>query len=103
MLEVINREKEKTHQEEIAHAAKAEPEAQRGTRATRSEGIMKPTVKIVRRGRDESRLQVVDERKTASSCEREIISTVKSWIAEGQERRRLSERKNWELLIKFAQ
>ncbi|HEX8139569.1 MAG TPA: hypothetical protein VF544_18565 [Pyrinomonadaceae bacterium] len=64
---------------------------------------MKPTVKIVRRGREEGRSQAVDERKTGSSSEREIISTVKSWIAEGQERRRSSERKNWELLIKFAQ
>lgn len=66
---------------------------------------MKPTVKIIRRGREESfeSLQAVDERKTASSGEREIISTVKSWIAEGQERKRLNERKNWDILIKFAQ
>ncbi|HEX8922096.1 MAG TPA: hypothetical protein VF766_11505 [Pyrinomonadaceae bacterium] len=64
---------------------------------------MKPTVKIVRRGSEESRLQALEERKTGRSSEREIISTVKSWIAEGQERRRLNERKNWELLIKFAQ
>lgn len=64
---------------------------------------MKPTVKIVRRGREESPVQAVDKRKTEGSCERELISTVKSWIAEGQERRRLNERKNWELLIKFAQ
>lgn len=64
---------------------------------------MKPTVKIVRRGREESPLRVVNERKTPISCEREITSTVKSWIAEGQERRRLNEQKNWELLIKLAQ
>ena len=64
---------------------------------------MKPTVKIVRHRRDQSSLQAVDESKTGSSREREIISTVKSWIAEGQERRRLSERRNWDILIKFAQ
>lgn len=67
---------------------------------------MKPKVKILKRGRDESSesSQTFDERKTGSpSGEREIISTVKGWIAEGEERRRLSERRNWELLIKFAQ
>jgi hypothetical protein len=67
---------------------------------------MNPKVKILRRGRDahSESLRASDERKTASpSSEREIIGTVKSWIAEGAERRRLSERRNWELLIKFAQ
>ncbi len=105
MLEVMNREKEKTHQEEIAHAAKAEPEVQRGTRVTRGESVMNSTVRIVKRGRDESlqSLQDDDKDETAKPCESEIAGTVRSWIAEREQRRRLSERRNWDLLIKFAQ
>lgn len=105
MLGVMNREKKKTHQEEIARAAKAKPEVQRSTQATRSESVMKSAVRVVKRGRDESlkSLQVDDKGGTATPCEREIASTVRNWIAEREQRRSLSERRNWDILIKFAQ
>ncbi len=105
MLEAMNREKEKTHQEEINHPPKAEPEPQRGTRATRSESVMSSAVRIVRRGREEGSQdsQVGDKDGTARSREREIASTVRSWIAEREQRRRLSERGYWDMLIKLAQ
>ena len=66
---------------------------------------MKSAVRIVKRGRDESlkSLQVDDKGGTATPCEREIASTVRSWIAEREQRRSLSERRNWDMLIKFAQ
>lgn len=63
------------------------------------------TVRIVKRGSDErpQKLQVANEEAATRSREREIVSTVKSWIAERKEGRRLSERKHWEMLVKFAQ
>jgi hypothetical protein len=101
-LEVINREEKNTHPEEITHTAKTEPRARFSTRAKRSESVMSSAVRIVKRGRVES-LQAGDERKAERTCERRIASTVRSWIAEREEQRRLSERKNWDMLIKFAQ
>ena len=62
---------------------------------------MNSAVRIVKRGRDES-LQGDDKGGTPSPCEREIASTVRNWIAERGQQRRLSERKNWEILIKLV-
>ena len=66
---------------------------------------MKSAVRIVKRGRDEGSesLQAGGKDETAKPSEREIASTVRRWIAEREQRRRLSERRNWDLLIKFAQ
>jgi hypothetical protein len=65
---------------------------------------MNSAVRIVKRGRDESlqSLQDGDDGKTAKPCEREIATTVRSWIAEREQRRRLSERRNWDILVRFA-
>lgn len=63
---------------------------------------MNSAVRIIKRRRDES-LQVGDDEKKERPSEREIASTVKSWITEREQQRRLSERRNWDLLIKFAQ
>lgn len=105
MLEVKNHVEEKTNEEEIDHPAKVEPGVQRNKRATRSESVMNSVVRIVKRGRDEisQSLQAGDKDGTAATCERDIASTVKSWITEREQQRRLSERRNWDLLIKFAQ
>ena len=65
---------------------------------------MNSVVRIVKRGRDESlqSLQDGDDGKTAKPCELEIASTVRSWIAEREQRRRLIERRNWDILVRFA-
>lgn len=39
----------------------------------------------------------------AAAREREIASTVRCWIAEREQRQRISEREDWDMLIKFAQ
>lgn len=63
------------------------------------------TVRIVKRGSDErsQNSKVADEDAGTRSREREIASTVKSWIAERKEGRRLSESQHWEMLVRFVQ
>ena len=55
---------------------------------------MNSGVRIVKQGRDDGSksLPVSQDEKAAKSCEREIVSTVKSWIAELEQRRRLAAR-----------
>jgi hypothetical protein len=63
------------------------------------------TVRIVKRGSDErsQNSKVAKEEVATRSREREIASTVKGWIAERNEGRRLSESKQREMLVRFAQ
>ena len=48
-------------------------------------------------------LQPQDNNEKKALSEREIANTIKSWIADRQQRKRLTEVANWELLSKFAQ
>jgi hypothetical protein len=66
---------------------------------------MKYAVRIVKRGRDEGSqsLQVDDGKEKALPCEHDIAGTVKGWIAEAEQRRRLGDSERWDMLIKFAQ
>lgn len=66
---------------------------------------MNSGVRIIKRGRDigQKSLQRGRDEKTERQSEREIVSTVKSWIAERERRRSQSERSYWEVLNKFAQ
>jgi len=66
---------------------------------------MKSVVRVVKRGRRESvkALQPQDNNEKKALSEREIANTIKSWIADRQQRKRLTEVANWELLSKFAQ
>lgn len=100
--EVINREEKNTHQEEITHTAKTEPGGEFGAHEKRSETVMSSAVRIVKRGRVEG-LQPNDERKAERTCERRIASTIRRWVAEREEQRRLSERKYHDILVKLAQ
>jgi hypothetical protein len=103
--EVMNREEKNTHQEEIAHPAKAEPGVRRGTRATRGERVMNSGVRIIKRGRDDGpkSLQLGRDQKTERQSEREIAGTVKSWIADWEQKRNLRESVYRDMLIRFAQ
>jgi hypothetical protein len=62
-------------------------------------------VRIVKQGRVEScqHSQVQDKHESEPPKEREIVSTIKGWIADRERRRRLSERSNWDILIRFGQ
>lgn len=66
---------------------------------------MKSVVRIVKRGRGESvePRQTQDNKEKKVPSEREIASTIKTWIADREQRKRLTEVANWELLTKFAQ
>ena len=66
---------------------------------------MKSVVKIVKRGREKSvePLQPQDNKEKKAPSEREIANTIKSWIADREKRKRLTEVANLELLTKFAQ
>ena len=66
---------------------------------------MKSLVRIVKRGKAESSESSQPEEKTErkSPSEREIASTIKSWITDREQRKLLIERTNWEMLTKFAQ
>jgi hypothetical protein len=66
---------------------------------------MKSVVRVVKRGRREAvkALQPQDNNEKKAPSEREIANTIKSWIADRQQRKRLTEVTNWELLTKFAQ
>ncbi len=65
---------------------------------------MNRAVRVVkRRGADGSQNPQADGGGKAASREREIASTVRSWIAEREQRQRISEREHWDMLIKFAQ
>jgi hypothetical protein len=59
----------------------------------------------VKRGKRESvqPLPPQDNKEEPAPSEREVANTIKSWIADGEKRRRLTEVTNWELLTKFAQ
>ena len=65
---------------------------------------MNSLVRIVKREKAESSQcshQEVEEKKAPT--EREIASTIKSWITDWDQRRRMTERTNWDMLTKFAQ
>lgn len=66
---------------------------------------MKSVVRIVKRGRGESvePRQTQDNKEKKVPSERELASTIKTWIADREQRKRLTEVTNWELLTKFAQ
>lgn len=65
---------------------------------------MNSGVRIVKRRNDEpaQNSQISAEGGAAESPEREIAKTVRNWIAERAERRRLSERRQWEILVALA-
>jgi hypothetical protein len=52
---------------------------------------MKSAVRIIKRGRGLQSSPLGHDEKTARQCEREIASTVKNWIAEFAQRRRVDE------------
>jgi len=57
------------------------------------EGVMNSVVKIVKRGtRELKNLQAAHQEGTGRQGQREIVSTVKGWIAELEQRRRAEER-----------
>lgn len=66
---------------------------------------MKTLVKIVKRGRADSRQQPQLEQKqeTKKPSDREIAITIKRWITDREQRRRLVERTDWDMLSRFAQ
>ena len=66
---------------------------------------MNSGVRIIKRGRDDGpkSLQLGRDQKTERQSEREIVSTVKRWIAERKQRRNISEHVYREMLNKFAQ
>jgi hypothetical protein len=63
---------------------------------------MKSVVRIVKRGKRES-VQPLPPQDNKAPSEREVANTIKSWIADREKRKRLTEVTNWELLTKFAQ
>ena len=66
---------------------------------------MKSVVRIVKPGKGESvePLQPQENKEKKAPSEREIAKTIKSWIADREQRKRLTEVANWDLLTKFAQ
>lgn len=66
---------------------------------------MNPRVRVVKRGRDErpDNSPAVAEAKAAGPSERDIACAVRGWVAEREQRRRQSEREQWEMLVRFAQ
>ena len=66
---------------------------------------MKSVIRIVKREKAESsqRAQPQEKEERKQPNEREIASTIKSWITDREKHRRLTERSNWEMLTKFAQ
>ena len=61
---------------------------------------MNPAVKIVKRGsRELKNLQTDLEEDTGRQSQREIVSTVKGWIAQVEQRRR-AEKRTFSTLIK---
>jgi hypothetical protein len=66
---------------------------------------MKSVVRIVKRGKSESvqPLPRQDNTEKKAPSEREVANNIKSWIADREKRKRLTEVTNWELLTKFAQ
>lgn len=65
---------------------------------------MNSRVRIVKRGSNErpQNLQISAEGRAAESPERKIAKTVRSWIAEREKQRRVSERRRWEILTALA-
>ncbi len=66
----------------------------RGVVSVECEGVMNSGLRVIKRGRDDGQQSLPpDQReKTARQSEREIAGTVKGWIAEWEERRRLNTR-----------
>lgn len=66
---------------------------------------MKSVIKIVKREKEQSSepLRPEENKEKKAPSEREIASTIKSWIADREQRKRLVEVANWDLLTKFAQ
>jgi hypothetical protein len=62
---------------------------------------MKSVIKIVKKTEASQPSQREEKRERTS--EREIAITIKSWISERQQQRRMSESSNWRILTKFAQ
>lgn len=64
---------------------------------------MKSRVRVVKRGTVELRQQpAVEGKRENGSSEREIASTIKIWVSDWKQRRKTSERSNWDMLTKLA-
>ena len=64
---------------------------------------MNSRVRVVKRGTVELRQQSPVEAKPENgSSERELASTIKSWVSDWKQRREVNERSNWDMLTKFA-
>jgi hypothetical protein len=61
---------------------------------------MNSVVRIVKRGKVETE---ADKQDRKAPSEREIASTIKGWITDWEQRRRIGEHSNWNTLSKFAQ
>lgn len=64
---------------------------------------MNSGVRIVKRENVESSGPSESSEKQETPNERKIAGTIKTWIADREERRRLNDQTNWNLLIKFGQ
>lgn len=66
---------------------------------------MKSVIRIVKRGRVDASpdSHPEDKEETKAPSEREIASTIKGWITDREQRRRMIERSNSDMLTKFAQ
>ena len=66
---------------------------------------MKSAIRIVKSGRVDSSLNSHPENieETKAPSEREIASIIKCWITDREQRRRLIERTDWDMLTKFAE
>ena len=65
---------------------------------------MNSLVRIVKREKAESsQCSHPEAEEKKAPTEREIASTIKSWITDWDQRRRMTERTNWDMLTKFAQ
>lgn len=64
---------------------------------------MNSRVRVVKRGTVELRQpSSVEAKPENGSSEREIASTIKSWVSDWKQRRKTSERSNWDMLTKLA-
>jgi hypothetical protein len=65
---------------------------------------MNSLVRIVKRQEAEaSQCSDPEAEEQKAPTEREIAITIKSWVTDWEQRRRMTERTNWDMLTKFAQ
>ncbi|HXQ35762.1 MAG TPA: hypothetical protein VN843_17230 [Anaerolineales bacterium] len=66
---------------------------------------MKSVIRIVKRGRVDASpdSHPEDKEETKAPSERELANTIKGWITDREQRRRMIERSNSDMLTKFAQ